>query len=232
MGRSFELVLVRHGETDSNRTKIIQGHLDTPLSKVGEEQAALVAAHLSATTFHLCLSSDLRRAAATGEAIVAARTGNPPLERWEVARERSFGACEGRPAETLQELVAAAKGRGGLLDWGPEGGETGRQFRERVRRCLEEVCTRVEGMEEERPTVLLTTHGGFIREFNNLLVAEHGCRMPGKAGLHERICPNTGVNRYTVEVAGARVAAVACSLLHHREHLGARVGEEPVLYGV
>ena len=119
-----------------------------------------------------------------------------------------------------------------MLDWGPEGGETGRQFRERVRRCLEELCARVEGVEEEEPTVLLTTHGGFIKELNSVLVAEHGCRMPGKAGQHERICPNTGVSRYTVEVEGGRVAAVACSLLHHREHLGAREGEEPVLYGV
>ena len=32
MTKKIEMVVIRHGETESNRTHTIQGHLDTPLS--------------------------------------------------------------------------------------------------------------------------------------------------------------------------------------------------------
>ena len=54
---------VRHGETDANRTKIIQGHLDTPLNTVGFSQAMSLANTLREVAFGLALSSDLKRAA-------------------------------------------------------------------------------------------------------------------------------------------------------------------------
>ena len=54
---------VRHGETDANRTKIIQGHLDTPLNAVGFSQAMSLANTLREVAFGLALSSDLKRAA-------------------------------------------------------------------------------------------------------------------------------------------------------------------------
>ena len=41
-----ELVVVRHGETESNRTHTIQGHLNTPLSDVGLLQAERLAKHI------------------------------------------------------------------------------------------------------------------------------------------------------------------------------------------
>lgn len=55
--------LQRHGETDYNRSKIIQGHLDTPLNAEGEAQAGVVARYLAQTTsFDAMYSSDLQRA--------------------------------------------------------------------------------------------------------------------------------------------------------------------------
>jgi len=55
--------LVRHGETDANRTRIIQGHLDIPLNTVGLGQAMSLANALRGVVFDLALSSDLKRAA-------------------------------------------------------------------------------------------------------------------------------------------------------------------------
>jgi len=55
--------LVRHGETDANRTRIIQGHLDIPLDTVGVGQAISLANALREVVFDLALSSDLKRAA-------------------------------------------------------------------------------------------------------------------------------------------------------------------------
>lgn len=57
------IFLVRHGETDANRTRIIQGHLDIPLNTVGLGQAISLANALQEVVFDLALSSDLKRAA-------------------------------------------------------------------------------------------------------------------------------------------------------------------------
>ena len=204
-----------------------QGHLDTPLSSLGLQQAQAVAGHLAEQPFSLAISSDLQRAAQTGEAIVAANPSLSSLVRWEVARERCFGEFEGQPAETL---VGAPH----LANWGPEGGETGRQFRARVKQFTAKLCGAVNALELDRPAVVLvTTHGGFIKEFNAMLVEEQGCLMPGKKGESGRICPNTGVSRYLLELGGeGGLAGAECTQLHYREHLGSLEGPEPVLYGV
>ena len=47
-----ELVVVRHGETESNRTHTIQGHLNTPLSDVGLQQAERLAKHIGKILVH------------------------------------------------------------------------------------------------------------------------------------------------------------------------------------
>ena len=54
--------LVRHGETDENRQKIMQGQQDTVLNAAGLEQAALTATALEHVPFVAAHSSDLRRA--------------------------------------------------------------------------------------------------------------------------------------------------------------------------
>ena len=41
-GKTTTLTLIRHGETDWNRVKRIQGHTDIALSRAGERQAALL----------------------------------------------------------------------------------------------------------------------------------------------------------------------------------------------
>ena len=92
-----EVVVVRHGETDSNRSHTIQGHLDTPLSSLGRRQAECVATYLADTKFSQAISSDLTRALTTGQTIVRANTSlaEAEIEQWEVLRERCFGELEG-----------------------------------------------------------------------------------------------------------------------------------------
>jgi len=231
MAKNFGLILVRHGETDSNRTKLIQGHRDTPLSSVGEEQVRQVAKELANTRIDLVASSDLQRALRTGEAIVAANPSVTSLEIWEEARERCFGEFEGQPAEMLISASAKAKESGKLKEWGPDGGETGEQFRARVKSFLSRLCKAVPVKEE--PVVLVTSHGGFIKEFNCMIVEEFNCEMPGKKGEHGKICPNTGISRYTLELDQAgSLSSIKCTLLHSKDHLGSLEGPEPVLYGV
>jgi len=178
--REVEVVVVRHGETDSNRTHTIQGHLDTPLSTVGLQQAESVARYLSQLDFAAAISSDLARALQTCRAIVTANTSLTGREvtLWPVLRERCFGQLEGKEATCMQEQVKGLN-KDQILDWGPPGGETGRQFRDRVREFLAELCKKIDTMSpDDTPRLLLTSHGGFIKELNMVLVKDGGNIIP------------------------------------------------------
>lgn len=54
--------IVRHGETQENKDKILQGQLDTELNEDGVEQAKRVADSLKSIPFDAVFSSDLSRA--------------------------------------------------------------------------------------------------------------------------------------------------------------------------
>ena len=63
MAPALVVTIVRHGETDENRLRIVQGQLDTKLSAAGRQQAAMVAAALAVpeVPFSHAFSSDLSR---------------------------------------------------------------------------------------------------------------------------------------------------------------------------
>ncbi len=65
----MKLYIVRHGETDHNINKIIQGHLNTPLNSNGIIQAQKIANRLKDINFDIIYSSDLSRAKTTAEEI-------------------------------------------------------------------------------------------------------------------------------------------------------------------
>ena len=59
---ALTIYIVRHGETDANLNKIIQGHLDVPLNDTGRSQARLLSQALRTVPFTRAWSSDLQRA--------------------------------------------------------------------------------------------------------------------------------------------------------------------------
>jgi hypothetical protein len=67
--------IVRHGETEENKQKIIQGHLDTILNSEGERQADLVAKALKDISFDVAYSSNLKRATDTAKRILVHHSG-------------------------------------------------------------------------------------------------------------------------------------------------------------
>jgi broad specificity phosphatase PhoE len=88
------LILWRHGQTEWNAARRIQGQTDTPLSAVGVGQARASAPRLAALKPTVLVSSDLSRAATTAGAL-AELTGLP-IAYDPRLRERSFGEWEGR----------------------------------------------------------------------------------------------------------------------------------------
>ena len=68
----MRMILVRHGQSEANAKRVLQGHMDSPLSNQGRLQARNLAQRmitLGCTTFDLMYSSDLSRAAETAQII-------------------------------------------------------------------------------------------------------------------------------------------------------------------
>ena len=98
--------LVRHGSVVGAETRRFIGHLDVPLSPLGERQIAAVAEHLSATALDAVYSSDLVRTRRSA-AIIAEPHGLVPIER-SALREFAMGRWEGLTGEEIRALDADA----------------------------------------------------------------------------------------------------------------------------
>ena len=217
-----ELVVVRHGETESNRSRIVQGHRDTALSELGLTQAACVGEYLAETTFSLAVSSDLIRALKTGQVIAEANPSINPdaIQTWTGLRERCFGEFEGQDWSKLTEAMKVLD-KNQLLEWGPPGGETGQQFKERARTFLKDLCKKSMKIQDSSPVkVLVTSHGGFIKQLNMVMVEDHGCEMPCDNEEYSLISPNTGVTRFSLSLdAEGAITSAKCTLLYYKDHL-------------
>lgn len=94
--------LVRHGETEWNKKRIIQGVSDIPLNDTGRAQAASVGAILARHSFDLIVSSPLSRALETAT-IIARRLGMPAPVVIEDLKERNYGEAEGSSGADLDQ---------------------------------------------------------------------------------------------------------------------------------
>src|SRR5258706_14102789 len=93
--------IVRHGETDWNAERRLQGHSDIPLNENGELQAKNLADELQDITFDLAFSSDLLRAKRTAEII--ALEHKLEVQTTKLIREKNYGSLEGKPSQIFRE---------------------------------------------------------------------------------------------------------------------------------
>lgn len=89
--------LVRHGQTDWNAQRRLQGSTDIPLNDVGRGQARDAVAVLSAYEWDAIVSSPLSRAAETAD-LIATGLGLSVDRRVPELAERHFGRAEGLQA--------------------------------------------------------------------------------------------------------------------------------------
>lgn len=149
------LIVWRHGETDHNVSGIWQGHLDTDLSARGEEQARVAAEALVAQEPSRIVSSDLRRAARTADALGEATGLSVSYD--ERLREIHVGTWQGRSqgdvAEEYPDAVDALA-RGEDIVRG-EHGESVAHVAERVAAAAADVLGDLPAGE----TLVVATHG-------------------------------------------------------------------------
>ena len=177
----IELIVVRHGETDWNRIRRLQGHTDIALNADGIEQAARLAAALATEPIGAVHSSDLSRALATAEPVAAAL--GLPVRRDPRLRERNYGVLEGRTfGEILVEFPDhAAKIRDRDPAHAIDGGESPEVFYERAVDAVSAIAVDESG--RGRSKVLVVTHGGVLdmlyRHADHLsLEVERPCPIP------------------------------------------------------
>lgn len=87
--RRMKLYLVRHGETDWNKVKKIQGQVDIPLNQFGKRLAEETAEGLRDIPFDLCISSPLSRAHETARIILYGK--DIPIIKDARIEEMAFG---------------------------------------------------------------------------------------------------------------------------------------------
>jgi broad specificity phosphatase PhoE len=98
------MYVVRHGESEWNVKKLIQGHKGSPLTEQGKSQVRALADALTSIRFDAVYSSDLSRARDTAEMIALER--KLAVRTTEALRERSYGAFEGRHKEEFERSTA------------------------------------------------------------------------------------------------------------------------------
>jgi broad specificity phosphatase PhoE len=101
-----ELILVRHGETDWNLARRIQGTTDIPLNETGRQQARAAAVSLAESIPPgvpvVVVSSDLVRASETA-GLIAAALGAPSPRLYSDLRERGYGEAEGALVDDFKD---------------------------------------------------------------------------------------------------------------------------------
>jgi probable phosphoglycerate mutase len=143
------LYLVRHGETDWNLARRIQGSTDIPLNDTGRAQAADTGRLLRRRHWDAVITSPLSRAFETGS-IIAAELGLPTPSTDADLVERQYGEAEGLNYRELAERFPD--------DAFVPGRETREQVAERVLPALMAIAQGHEG-----EAVIVVTHGGVIR---------------------------------------------------------------------
>jgi len=148
------LCLVRHGETDWNVERRIQGQIDIPLNARGRAQAGALARGLADESFVAVYCSDLARACQTA----AALSGRVPIVD-PALRERHYGVLQSLTLEEarLRQPEAHRRHRAREPDYDYDGGESLNAFAARALAGIAALVRRHAGQ-----TVLAVSHGGVL----------------------------------------------------------------------
>lgn len=158
------LILVRHGESEGNLRRIMQGQLDLPLTEAGREQARLVAARIASMPVTAVYSSPLSRAFATAEAIAGEHA--LPVAPVEALQEGGWGEAQGLTWAEVTTRWGVNSGR--PLEELIPGVETAASLRRRAADAVDALLDR-----HAADLAVCVTHAGTLAQ-----VIAHLFRMP------------------------------------------------------
>lgn len=155
-----KVLLIRHGETDFNRERRLQGVMENPLNERGRAQAASVARYLQGLSIDALYTSPILRAQETADII-----GNLiglPARADERLREIEFGIFEGFTFAEVERRFPAAHHNWttGYLAYRAPQGESRQDVQRRMRAVWDDVTAR-----PDHKSIALVTHGSAIAIF-------------------------------------------------------------------
>ncbi len=151
----MRIILARHGETDYNKKKIIQGHADIPLNGEGVRQGKEAGKKIDGYDIDIAFSSPLERAYDTARYMLdnSNSEDNKKLAIIKDKRliEKYYGGFEKMPFLEYRECLKRGETRGMELD---------SEAADRVEEFFKE---KYQGHPDK--TIFVVCHGGLIRSF-------------------------------------------------------------------
>lgn len=191
----MNVYFMRHGETDWNTEKRLQGTTDIPLNKNGEELAKITSQNIKneGIRFEKIYTSPLCRAIKTAEYMNEGI--NAPLIIDNRIKEFNFGSAEGH---TFQEITTDPQ-FGALKNWfldpqnykAEQGSESYEDFFGRLSDFLDNEIKPLE-KEGKLNNILIVCHGGVVRGLCKIMLnwdLKHFSQVK---------IPNCGVNLFTL----------------------------------
>lgn len=180
---ALRLLLVRHGETESNVRHVLDSRPPgPPLNEVGERQADELALRLADEPVVAVYASTAIRAQQTAEPL--ARRHGLAVRVLDGVHEVGLGDLEGRSDQAAVEVFVSVYRPWTKGDLSPAmpGGETGYEVLARCGAAVDKIVA-----EHRSGTVVLVSHGGTIR-----LLAESMADNVTAALADAGLIPNTG----------------------------------------
>lgn len=174
------LILLRHGQTEYNATRRMQGHLDTALSDTGVEQARAAADVMRELGVSKIVASDLSRARRTAEIVAAALGLDLTVDKR--LRETHLGQWQGKTHAEVDSTDARIRAHWrNNPGWAPPDGESRLDVARRARPVIDELMATYDGWDDS--AVLVVAHGGTISALTSNLLGLAPEQYPLLKGL-------------------------------------------------
>lgn len=153
-----KLYIVRHGQTDWNVKKLLQGKTDIELNEDGINQAKELTKVIDLDKIDICICSPLKRTRKTAELIVEDKV---PIIYDELLLERGFGNYEGKPI--IFDLIEK--------QWNYKLNDTSENI-ESIQDCLKRAKEFLDKINNtyQNKNILVVSHGSFIKTLHFNLI--------------------------------------------------------------
>jgi len=204
----MEIWVVRHGQTEGNLAKIIQGHSDGKLTQLGIDQAIATGESLANEKFDKVFVSDVGRTKETFANLIQMNKhiDSTPVTFNALLREKGGGVLEG---EKLSKFTSSSKAHNiPIREYKAKGGESWSDVLSRVKAFLIKLSNlgfrgQIENLfdkPEELRKVLVVTHGGWVMELFNYIELKSSGKEPSlnnvikncSINIIKMYCSNTG----------------------------------------
>ena len=190
----MRLYIIRHGVTEWNALKKVQGAADIPLAPEGIRLAKITGEALKDVPFDICFTSPLKRAEETARLVLGEKADRIPVIPDKRIQEIDFGVLEGTRFKDENGKILSEEMKIFFSEpqkfKRPENGENIQDILARTRDFWEE---KIHDPSLEDKTVLIASHGCAVRA-----LLQNVYRDPDNF-WHGSVPPNCGVNIVDVQ---------------------------------